>query len=208
MAELRRRKVLYTAVVYGISAFAATEIATFLFENFGVPEWADRILAALFVARFPVAMFISWAFDIGADGVVRASSGDRRHRWTTIVLALGLLVVSTGGLFYLIYPEPQVPTVAGGPAAGPDAEHGFEPAEKLENSIAVLPFENLSIDPDDAFFSRGVAEEVLNHLGAYRELNIIGRTSSFVFKDREFQAPRISALLGVRYLLQGSVRRQ
>ncbi len=208
MGELRRRKVLYTAVVYGISAFAVTEIATFLFENFGAPEWAIRLMAALFVAGFPVAMFLSWAFDIGADGVVRSSSGDRRSRWTTIALALALLVVSTGGLFYLIFPKPQAPAVAGGPAAGPDADPGFESAEKLENSIAVLPFENLSVDPDNAFFSSGVAEEVLNHLGGYQELNIIGRTSSFVFKDKAFPAPKISALLGVRYLLQGSVRRQ
>jgi len=210
VAELRRRKVLYTAVVYGVSAFAVTEIAAFLFDNFGVPAWADRLLAALFVAGFPVAMFLSWAFDIGADGVVRASSGDRRRRWTTIALAVGLLVVATGGLFYLIFPEPQPTAVASAPstvAGGQAADYGFEPAEKLENSIAVLPFENLSADPDDAFFSRGVAEEVLNHLGTYRELSIIGRTSSFVFEDTELPAPKISALLGVRYLLQGSVRR-
>ena len=210
MGELRRRKVLYTAVVYGISAFAVTEIAAFLFENFGVPEWADRLLAALFVAGFPVAMFLSWAFDIGPDGVVRASSGDRRRRWTTIALALALLVVATGGLFYLIFPEPEAPTMASAPSKvndGPSADYGFEQAEKLENSIAVLPFENLSADPDDAFFSRGVAEEVLNHLATYRELNIIGRTSSFVFENSEVPAPKISALLGVRYLLQGSVRR-
>jgi len=210
MAELRRRKVLYTAVAYGISAFAATEIATFLFENLGAPEWADRLLASLFVAGFPVAMFLSWAFDIGADGVVRASTGDRRNRWRTIALAVVLLVAATGGLFYLVFPEPRAPTVADGSspgARGPGAGYGFEPAEKLENSIAVLPFENLSVDPEDAFFSRGVAEEVLNHLGAYGELNIIGRTSSFAFEDSELPATKISALLGVHYLLQGSVRR-
>jgi len=209
-AELRRRRVLYTAVVYGISAFAVTEIAAFLFENFGAPEWAERLLAALFVAGFPVAVFLSWAFDISADGIVRASTGDRRNRWSTIALATALLVVATGGLFYLIFPEPQAPTVAGAPLAGPDApdaDYSFEPAEKLENSIAVLPFENLSADPDDVFFSSGVAEEILNHLGAYREINIIGRTSSFAFKGSDLPAHKISALLGVRYLLQGSVRR-
>jgi len=209
-AELRRRRVLYTAVVYGISAFAVTEIAAFLFENFGAPEWAERLLAALFVAGFPVAVYLSWAFDIGADGIVRASTGDRRNRWSTIALATALLVVATGGLFYLIFPETQAPTVAGAPLAGPDAadaDYGFEAAEKLENSIAVLPFENLSADPDDVFFSSGVAEEILNHLGAYREINIIGRTSSFAFKGSDLPAHKISALLGVRYLLQGSVRR-
>lgn len=206
--ELRRRRVLYTAVVYGISAFAVTEIAAFLFENFGAPAWADRLLAALFVAGFPVAMFLSWAFDIGADGIVRASAGGRRNRRTTIALAIGLLLLATGGLFYLIFPEPQPPQVSTGSATPPAAEDfGFEPAEKLENSIAVLPFENLSSEPDDVFFSTGVAEEVLNHLGGYRELNIIGRTSSFVFRDRDYPVPKISALLGVRFLLQGSVRR-
>ena len=210
MGELRRRKVLYTAVVYGISAFAVTEIAAFLFENFGAPDWAQRLLAALFVAGFPVAMYLSWAFDIGADGIVRAARGDRRSHRTTIAVALVLLLLATGGLFYLIFPEPQPDPTGTASSTSPDdfsADLGFEPAEKLENSIAVLPFENLSSDPDDVFFSTGVAEEVLNHLGTFRELNIIGRTSSFVFRDREYPVPKISALLGVRFLLQGSVRR-
>jgi TolB-like protein/Flp pilus assembly protein TadD len=206
--ELRRRRVLYMAVVYGVSAFTVTEIAAFLFENFGAPEWAERLLAALFVAGFPVAIFLSWAFDISADGIVRTSTGDRRNRWSTIALATGLLLVATGGLFYLIFPEPQAPTMAGAPSAGADADYGFQPAERLENSIAVLPFENLSADPDDVFFSGGVAEEILNQLGAYREINIIGRTSSWAFKDSDLPARKISVLLGVRYLLQGSVRRQ
>ena len=201
--ELRRRKVLYTAIVYGVSAFAITEIATFLFENFGVPDWAERLLAALFVAGFPVAMFLSWAFDISADGVVRTPRSGRRNPRTLIAVALVLLVAAPGGLFYLIFPEPAPPIVAG----APDAGYGFEPAEKLDNSVAVLPFDSLSTQPDDAFFSRGVAEEILNHLGTYRELNVIGRTSSFAFEGSGFSVPRISALLGVRYLLQGSVRR-
>lgn len=207
VGELRRRRVLYTAVAYGISAFAVTEIAAFLFENFGAPDWAERLLAALFVAGFPVAMFLSWAFDIGTDGIVRASHVDRHNPRKTLAVALVLLLAATGGLFYLIFPEPQPVSVAGLPVGGPDAVNGFEPFEKLENSIAVLPFENLSPDPDDAFFSSGVAEEVMNHLGAYRELNIIGRTSSFSFSGSEYSVPRISALLGVRFLLQGSVRR-
>jgi TolB-like protein/Tfp pilus assembly protein PilF len=210
VGELRRRRVLYTAVVYGISAFAVTEIAAFLFENFGAPAWAERLLAALFVAGFPVAVYLSWAFDIGADGIVRASPGDRRNRWSTIALATALLLVATGGLFYLIFPKPQAPTVSGAPDAeanAKDADYAFEPAEKLDNSIAVLPFESLSADPDDVFFSSGVAEEILNHLGTYREINIIGRTSSFAFKGSDLPAHRISGLLGVRYLLQGSVRR-
>lgn len=203
VGELRRRRVLYTAVMYGISAFAVTEIAAFLFENFGAPAWAERLLAALFVAGFPVAMFLSWAFDISTEGIVRESRHDRRNPRTTLAVALVLLVAATGGLFYLIFPEPESPAVIGAPAS----DSAFEPAEKLENSIAVLPFENLTSDPDDAFFSSGVAEEVLNHLGGYRELNIIGRTSSFAFRDKEFPASKISALLGVRFLLQGSVRR-
>jgi len=207
VGELRRRRVLYTAVVYGISAFAVTEIAAFLFENFGAPEWTNRLLAALFVAGFPVAMFLSWAFDISTDGIVRAPHHNQRKPRTTLSVALVLLVAATGGLFYLIFPESEPVIVVGAPAGGPDADVGFEPAEMLENSIAVLPFENLSSDPDDAFFSTGVAEEVLNHLGGYRELNIIGRTSSFAFGDRAYPAPKISALLGVRFLLQGSVRR-
>ena len=201
--ELRRRRVLYTAIVYGVSAFAITEIATFLFENFGVPDWAERLLAALFVAGFPVAMFLSWVFDIGADGIVRTPRSGRRNPRTLIAVALVLLVAATGGLFYLIFPKAPPPAVAEAPGFG----YGFEPAEKLDNSVAVLPFDSLSNHPDDAFFSRGVAEEILNHLGTYRELNVIGRTSSFALEGDGLSVPRISALLGVRYLLQGSVRK-
>ena len=207
IAELKRRRVFYTAGVYGVTAFAVTEIATFLFENFGVPDWGNRLLAALFVAGFPVAMFLSWAFDISADGIVRASKDNRRNRRTTIVFAIGLLVAATGGLFYLIFPEPDGPASVAAPGAEPRGDFGLEPTGKLENSVAVLSFDSLSPEPEDAFFSRGVAEEILNHLGSYRQLNVIGRTSSFVFQGDEVPAPRISALLGVRYLLQGSVRR-
>ena len=79
--------------------------------------------------------------------------------------------------------------------------------EALPNSIAVLPFANISDDPANEYFCDGVAEEILNKLGGIRELNVIGRTSSFAFKGSDYGIERISALLGVRYVLQGSVRK-
>ena len=84
---------------------------------------------------------------------------------------------------------------------------GPESVERLPNSVAVLPFANISEDPANEYFCDGIAEEILTQLGAIQGLNVIARTSSFAFKGSDYGIERISALLGVRYVLQGSVRK-
>jgi len=204
--ELRRRRVFRTAALYVVSAWLVLQVADVVFPGFGIPEAAIRVLVWTAVVGFPIALVFGWFFDIGAGGIRRtlpvgANGAERASPLTRsdyVILAAFLLV---GGV--LIYHATEEVLEA------PD-QQAIDTAmvlPKLENSIAVLPFDNISNDPDNDFFCDGMSDEILNKLSAFRELNVIGRTSSFAFKGSNYGIARISSLLGVRYLLQGSVRK-
>lgn len=170
--ELRRRRIYRAATIYLVIAWGATEIVTFLLEKLPFPEWAVSLVAIAFVVSFPVAMILAWHFDITTDGVQSTPPASAKGE-LTIVLALGLLLGGTTGLFYLIYP--------GSPEFGPDAavSDQFTPPER---SIAVLPFVDRSRDGDQEYLANGLAETLLHQLAQIQDLHVIARTSSFVFK--------------------------
>ncbi|HSN70358.1 MAG TPA: tetratricopeptide repeat protein [Steroidobacteraceae bacterium] len=216
LRELRRRRVLRTGALYVIGSWLCLQVADVLFPAFGIPERAIGALVWTAVAGFPIALLFGWFFDIGPGGIRRtlpagadgASEAQPLARSDYLILAAFAGVAAT-----LVYNAArdvsEVPSEL--PASMPldaalGAPEGVRP--KLANSIAVLPFANISNDPDNDYFCDGVSEEILHELGGFRELNVIGRTSSFVFKDSDFGVPRISGLLGVKYVLQGSVRKQ
>jgi TolB-like protein/Tfp pilus assembly protein PilF len=153
-----------------------------------------------------------WFFDITTHGIVRTPSADEEigeapltlRRRDYLVLA-ALAVVGVAILFEATREVLETPRVDDQDLSELEAA---VIEEKLPNSIAVLPFENISDDPDNEYFCDGVSEEILNRLGGFQGLNVIGRTSSFKFKHSDYGIPRITSLLGARYLLQGSVRKQ
>ncbi len=198
VAELGRRRVLQVALVYAAVAWSITEVVSFLIEALPVfPAGSKALVAIIFVVGFPVAMFLAWRFDIGPDGIQRTQAATRAGR-ASIAAAVILLAGATAGLFYLIYPKVVEQTRLETRAmVEPDA-----------NTIAVLPFDNASNDPEDLYISEGIGDELRDQLGRVEGLRVAARSSSRVFAAPEFDALAISQRLGVAKLVEGSLRRE
>lgn len=202
--ELRRRRVFRLAGFYIVGAWLVIQVADISFPAWGLPETALRFLFIAAIACFPIALIFGWFFDITPQGIVRteptgeAESVDLRLKPADYVILAALLAIGAaiviGSLGKI---QEEVETGTGVPAR----------AEKIENSIAVLPFANLDTNPDTGFFSDGVTEEILHRLSTLGALHVLASTSSFAFRDSDEGPASISDKLGVRYLLQGSVRR-
>lgn len=169
--ELKRRKVIRVAIAYVVIAWIIVEVASVMFPGLLLPDWSVRLVIALVVVGFPIALVLAWAFDLQPDGVKPDSS--------------------------LVEPEP---TEAPAPAASPPGTDRFR-------SVAVLPFVNLSTDPDNEYFSDGISEELLNLLCKLPQLTVASRTSSFSFKGKDVDMGTVASRLGVDVVLEGSVRR-
>jgi TolB-like protein/Tfp pilus assembly protein PilF len=208
--EARRRKVFRTAALYVLGAWAALQVADVLFPGFGIPETAIQALVWAAVLGFPVALVFGWLFEVGPGGIRRTPPRDAGELAQPLPLArrdyllLGAFAVIAGILAYRAVQEVRETPVER-EAAAVDAT--ATEVTRLANSIAVLPFTNISNDPDNEYFCDGVSEEILNKLSEMRPLNVIGRTSSFAFKNSDTGIERISAILGVGHVLQGSVRK-
>jgi len=202
--ELRRRRVFRLAGLYVVGAWLVIQVADISFPAWELPDTAIRYLFIAAIACFPVALIFSWFYDITPQGIVRTEptdegeSADLRLKRADYVLLAALLVVGVAiviGSIGRIQEE-----IATGPGA-------VARAEKLANSIAVLPFANLDTRPDTGYFSDGITEEILHRLSTMGVLRVLASTSSFAFRDSDETPASISDKLGVRYLLQGSVRR-
>jgi TolB-like protein/Tfp pilus assembly protein PilF len=214
IGELRRRRVFRTAGYYIVGAWLLLQVADVVFPGFGLPDAAIQALVWAAFLGFPLALVFGWLFDITPEGIRRTpplATGEAPDAiplggrdWIILAaMALMLGVIAVRATQEIL----EMPGEDAG-AAAPTAESTTDAAAApLENSIAVLPFDNLSNDPDNSYFCDGVAEEILNSLGRYIGLNVIGRTSSFAFRYDRPPAARISQVLGARFLLQGSVRK-
>jgi TolB-like protein len=206
-AELKRRKVFRVVVVYAATAFAVLESADILLPNLGVPDWVMRFLVAAVMLGFPIALVLAWALEVTPDGSVRRTAnaaepdagtmpllGRRTILVTALLVAVGV-GVSAG---WLLKPAAApAPGTTGEPVAGGTSRP----------SVAVLPFDNLSADPEQGYFADGLTEEVLNALAAVPNLLVTARTSSFFYKDKDVPVDEIAGRLGVEHVLEGSVRR-
>jgi TolB-like protein len=207
-AELRRRNVYKVAVAYAVVGWLVVQIATQVFPFLEIPNWVVRLVIALVAACFPIALVIAWAFESTPEGIKRtavadaASEHSRGKIWIYVVILGALLSV---GLFFL-------GRYTAGSHAAP--RHDASPARTEaatatpQKSIAVLPLLNESGDPGDEYFSDGLSEELIAALGQIRGLKVIGRSSSFRFKDRKEEPKTIGERLGVTTLLEGTVRKQ
>jgi len=209
--ELRRRRVFRTAGLYVVGAWLVMQVADVLFPGWRLPDAAINILFIAAVLGFPLALVFGWFYDITTHGIVRTPPANREDSAAPLALQrrdyLILAALAAVGVAILTDATRQIldtPRVAGSDATIGEVQI-IE--EKLPKSIAVLPFANISGDPDNEYFCDGISEELLNRLGSYAGLNVIGRTSSFAFKNSDYALRRISDLLGARYLLQGSVRK-
>ncbi len=219
LSELKRRDVIRVGVAWLALSWLLVAIANLLFPAMNLPIGSVRwFLLGLLGAWLPV-MLLAWRYEMSAHGlrVDRGTQVDNPHCQRTgrridqasVVLVLAALSLSI--LYQVLAPyaaqrASMVSTPATAPLAAPAPVRPSEPVDP--RSIAVLPFANLSPDPDDAYFADGLAEELLNVLARIADLKVTSRSSSFAFRDATVGAPEIAARLGVAHLLQGSVRRQ
>jgi TolB-like protein/tetratricopeptide (TPR) repeat protein len=199
-SELGRRRVVQAALLYVAVAWSITEIVSFLIEALPVfPNWSMALVAILFIVGFPVTMFLAWRFDIGPGGIRKTGKATRGDR-LTVATALLMLVLTTTGLFYLIYP--RVVDQAG------DAAQTVSRPTVEGTTIAVMPFVNVSNNPEDSFISEGLPDELRDQLGRISGLRVAARSSSISFRESGADAPTIAQQLGVSKLVEGSVRVQ
>jgi TolB-like protein len=205
--ELKRRNVYKVAVAYAVVGWLLVQIATQVFPFFEIPNWSVRLIVLAIIIGFPIALVLAWAFELTPEGIKRTEWADatRTHSrggaWVYIALiGVGLSV----GLFFLgRYTAGHVATSR--PWAGPVQT---ETTTAPQKSIAVLPLLNESGDPKDEYFSDGLSEELIAALAQISELKVIGRSSSFRFKERKEESRTIGEKLGVATLLEGTVRKQ
>ena len=197
-ADLKRRQVFRVAAVYGAAAFVVIQAADVIFPRIPLPEWTVSLVVWLAILGFPVAIAVAWVFERTPDGLKRTDDASAaeleeivarpaRSRWPAGVAALigiGLLI---GGGWWALQ----------GPLAG-DASY---------DSIAVLPFEDLSGQVENEYFGDGLAEELLNALAGIEGLKVAARTSAFTFKGSDADIREIAEALDVETVLEGSVRR-
>jgi adenylate cyclase len=198
MDELKRRKVFRVAAVYGATAFVALQGADLILPNLGLPAWTVTLAVALALLGLPLALGMAWAFDATRGGVQRTGPADAAElaaiaavppsrRWATGMAGLAGIALLAGGAWW---------TLAGAGARPP-----------VYDSIAVLPFANLSGDAQDDYFGDGLAEELLNALSGIQGLKVAARTSAFAFKGTNTDVRTIGDTLRVAAVLEGSVRR-
>ena len=187
--EVRRRKVYRVAAAYIIAAGGIIQLASAAFPAWELPSWTLRLLIVCLLMGFPVALMLAWAFDITTDGIQAtpdvATSRSHARRNMMLLVACGLILSAGAGFFLL-------PRVA---------------SHKVDRSIAVLPFQNLSDEKENAYFADGVQDDLLTNLSKIGDLKVISRTSVMPYRATQSNAREIGKALGVGTILEGSVRR-
>src|SRR6266404_990378 len=194
-AELKRRNVYKVAVAYAVAGWALAQGIAQVFPVFDIPNWVVRLIVLLIVIGFPIGLVLAWAFELTPEGIKRTedvdliAQGQSRHRtWIYVVLISAAISI---GLFFL----GRYTVLKQGGGRSP------------EKSIAVLPFENLSRDPDNAYFTEGVHEEILTRLAKVSDLKVIARTSTQRYKSAPENLSQVGEQLGVANILEGTVQR-
>lgn len=219
IAELKRRNVFRVAIAYLALGWLLTEVAGTLFPGFGIPEWAFRFVVVILALGFIPVLIFSWAYEITSEGlkrereIVRDESilhvtAKRLDTLTIglIIVALSFIVIDRLWLRARLTEQVELPaTVVSTPEQ--EAELASAALEYPFNSIAVLPFVNMSSDAEQEYFSDGISEELLNLLAKIPELRVIARTSSFAFKGKDATIADVAKELNAGHILEGSVRK-
>jgi TolB-like protein/Tfp pilus assembly protein PilF len=205
-AELKRRNVYKVAVAYVVVAWLLLQAASIFLPAFDAPSWVMKFLIVVVMLGFPVALVLSWAFELTPEGIRLESevapnqSITRRTGRKIVGITIVLAVLAAGLMTFQIVR--QKPSTVAGRIAAPLAELPIE-----SKSIAVLPFENLSHDPENAYFSEGIQDEILTRLAKIGDFKVISRTSTEKYKSAPGNLREIAQQLGVAHILEGSVQK-
>ncbi len=221
-SELKRRNVYKVAVAYAVVSWLIIQIATQVFPFFEIPNWAVRLVVILLILGFPIALVLSWAFEITPEGIKRESEVSPNesitaHTGRKLVVLTVLLAVLAAGLFAwrMMRSHPSaVGEAASFPSkqdgkltASPTIGSGLDASPVSDKSIAVLPFDNLSDDKSNAYFAEGIQDEILTRLSKIAALKVISRTSTQKYKSTPDNLREVGKQLGVANLLEGSVQK-
>jgi TolB-like protein/Flp pilus assembly protein TadD len=185
--ELQRRKVYRVAAAYIVVAGFLIQIASAAFPAWELPSWSLRLVIALLLIGFPIALILAWAYDVTPQGIQATARvpGAHRRRNLILLVAAGAIISTAAGFFLL-------------PRAS---------ARKIDKSIAVLPFQNLSDEKANTYFASGIQNEILTKLAAIRDLKVISRTSTAKYQSKPDDLKTVAQELGVSTILEGAVQR-
>jgi len=214
--ELKRRNVFRVGIAYLIGSWLLAQIAELLLATFSAPDWTMKFIVVALMIGFPIALFFAWAFELTPDGVKRESEVDRSQsirQHTGSKLDRGIIVILVIALAYFVWesrfekgsePFSQEATMQAVKAG--NEKRALTPF--LTKSVAVLPFVNMSSNPEQEYFSDGITEEIINALVKIPGLSVPARTSVFGFKGQQGDVRKIGEQLGVAHVLEGSIRSQ
>src|SRR5216117_1114198 len=185
--ELQRRKVYRVAAAYIIAAAFIIQIGSAVFPAWELPNWTLRLVIVLLLAGFPVALILAWAYDVTPQGIQATPKvpGGHRRRNIILLVAAGAIISTAAGFFLL-------------PRAS---------ARKIDKSVAVLPFQNLTDEKANAYFADGIQNEILTKLATIRDLKVISRTSTAKYQSKPDNLKTVAQELGVSTILEGAVQK-
>ena len=198
-SELKRRNVYKVAVAYAVVGWLVIQIATSTFPVLEIPNLTTKLVIAVVLLGFPIALIIAWAFEMTPEGMKRTedvSPNEKMPQWSArkfTALLVSVAVLAAALLCYQLIRNKE-------PARATSAT-------EQEKSIAVLPFVDMSQTKDQEYFCDGISEELLDALAKVEGLRVVARTSSFAFKGKNADVSEIAQKLGVRHVLEGSLRR-
>ncbi|WNC69262.1 hypothetical protein RI845_03690 [Thalassotalea nanhaiensis] len=215
--ELKRRNVFKVATAYLITAWLIIQIVTVLEPHLKLPEWVTPVIIVFLVVGFPIACLFAWAFELTPEGIKRSKDVIVDDSISTITgrkLDFGIIAAMAIAVVFLTYEayfseDIQADKVAESSSTqtNPNTQQSTTALSEQVTSIAVLPFVNMSNDPEQEYFSDGLSEELLNVLARIKQLKVAARTSSFFFKNKNMDIKEIASKLDVEHVLEGSVRK-
>src|SRR6266498_4850197 len=187
--EVQRRKVYRVAAAYIIAAGFIIQIGSAVFPAWELPNWAFRLVVVLLLIGFPITLILAWSYGVTPQGIRATTTPSvpiaRRRRNVIMLIAIGVIISAAAGFFLL-------------PRAS---------ARKIDKSIAVLPFQNLSSEKENAYFADGIQDDILTNLSKIGDLKVISRMSVMSYRGKTSNVREIGKALGVATILEGSVRR-
>ena len=210
--ELRRRNVFKVAISYLVLAWVLIQVTDIAVPALRLPEWTNSLVFYFGLLGFPVALFFAWAFELTPSGIKRTQDVEQPESSSHIIdrktgfFIITMLVIAVSLLVFDRHRLEELEIVS----LNNESVFTIQPSisKSISPSIAVLPFVNMSSDPEQEYFSDGISEELLNLLAKMPEIQVVGRTSSFAFKGLNQDLREIGKKLGVDHLLEGSVRKQ
>jgi len=221
LTELKRRNLFRIAALYLVGGWIILQVADVLFGLLDLPGWSLRLVVAILALGFPVALVFAWIYEVTPEGLkparavspeqsITSETGRKLNTAITVILVIAVLLLISDRIFQRDVPQSPVTSQAVEYNSVTDnglASESLSPAVPQKQSVAVLPFVDMSPAKDQEYFTDGLTENLLNGLAQVPDLQVAGRTSSFAFKGKNLDLRSVGEQLGVANILEGSVQK-